>query len=69
MMKFNNCEVKAGEVSLTQRGGIAEYKVYGYAVCTTVNGVECVELQPADRRCAPVLRCEKTMIAKLTINL
>lgn len=69
MVKFANCEVAAGRIRLTLRGGMAEYAVYGYAFAEKVDDVDYVILQPADRRCSPVFRCEKNQIATLTINL
>lgn len=69
MVKFANCEMKAGHVSLTLRGGITEYKVYGYALTETIDNVEYIKLQPADRRCSPVFRCEKSRVSTLTVHL
>jgi len=69
MFKFGNCEMKAGHVSLVLRGGITEYKVFGFALSENVDGVEYIVLQPADRRCAPVFRCEKNRIGSLTVYL
>lgn len=64
MTKFNNCEMKPAHIALRLTGGVATYKVYGY-VLTFVNesGVECIELQPADRRCVPVMRVPKSNVA------
>ena len=68
MTKFINCEIKPAHITLRLTGGIATYQVYGYVLTATNEaGVECIELQPADRRYAPVMRVPKSNVASCEV--
>ena len=69
MKKFVNCEMKAAHVTLRLSGGVAEYKVFGYAITRKdEDGIEYILLQPADCRCNPVMKVPKRNVASLEVS-
>ena len=68
MMKYSNCEMIAANITLRMKAGMACYRIYGYTVRLMHEGTECIALQPADRRKAPVFYAPVDEVATLEIN-
>ena len=50
------------------KAGTACYRIYGYTVRLMHEGTECIALQPADRRKAPVFYAPVDEVATLEVN-
>lgn len=50
MTKFINCEMEAGYITLRLKGGITDYKIYGYTYRHMTEEGEMICLQLADKK-------------------
>ena len=66
MKKFSNCEMISAMINLRLKGGVADYKICGYAITENVNGRECVVLQPTDLRRSPAMIVPIENVASIT---
>ena len=66
MKHFSNCEMISAMINLRLKGGIADYKICGYAINKNVNGRECVVLQPTDLRRRPAMIIPVENVASIT---
>lgn len=66
MKNFSNCEMTSAMINLRLKGGIADYKICGYAINQEVNGRECIILQPADLRCRAAMIVPVENVASIT---
>ena len=65
MMKFSNCEMTAGHITLKLESGITEYKIYGYVCRHDTPKGEMICLQPADKRKGVVFMAPPEKIASI----
>jgi hypothetical protein len=68
MMKYSNCEMTAANITLRLKAGMACYRIYGYTFRTKREEIECIVLQPADRRKPPVFYAPVDEVATLEVN-
>lgn len=69
MLKFSDdIEMKAGNISMTIKGGIVTYELYGYVYRKNSPNGEYVILQPEDLRKNPVAKLPIGTIASLTMR-
>ena len=65
MRKFTNCEMTASNVTLKLKGGITEYKIYGFSIIERIDGIDMICLQPADLRKKPVMKVPVELVASI----
>lgn len=69
MLKFSDgIEIKAGNISMVTKGGIATYELYGYVYREDSPNGEYVILQPEDLRKNPVAKFPIEKIASLIVR-
>ena len=65
MKTFMNCEIAPAHITLRLRGGIVEYRIYGFAVKDRENE-DYIVIKPADARRNPVMRIPVEEIESIT---
>ena len=66
MTKFTNCEMVAGHITLKLKGGMTDYKIYGYAYRRMMEEGDMICLQPADKRRSVVFMAPVEKVESIT---